>query len=287
MKHKQSTKNDHLERINEVLFRIHSDLEHNGSVEELASLVAMSVFHFNRVFKERVGESVHAYVKRVKLEHAANLLLFNPSATITHCMQAVGFSSNASFTQAFKENFGVTPTKWREVDKANEKRDFTFSEKSLHVKIQTMPSFDVAYVRHKGYDRTIQQAWLKLQAWALGHGVDFSDQRMIALHHSNPRFVESSQCHYVACLELPKGREFYRSGDIGVMRIPQTFCAVFSLKGVYGDLKKYMDVIYHEWFPQSAYEKIALPSFAIYRENHFINADERFDLDFCVPVRFK
>ncbi len=287
MKHKQSTKNDHLERINEVLFRIHSDLEHNNSVEELASLVAMSVFHFNRVFKERVGESVHAYVKRVKLEHAANLLLFNPSATITHCMQAVGFSSNASFTQAFKENFGVTPTKWREVDKANEKRDFTFSEKSLHVKIQTMPSFDVAYVRHKGYDRTIQQAWLKLQAWALGHGVDFLDQKMIALHHSNPRFVESSQCHYVACLELPKGREFYRSGDIGVMRIPQTFCAVFSLQGVYGDLKKYMDVIYHEWFPQSAYEKIALPSFAIYRENHFINADERFDLDFCVPVRFK
>ena len=287
MKHKQSTKNDHLERINEVLFRIHSDLEHNNSVEELASLVAMSVFHFNRVFKECVGESVHAYVKRVKLEHAANLLLFNPSATITHCMQAVGFSSNASFTQAFKENFGVTPTKWREVDKANEKRDFTFSEKSLHVKIQTMPSFDVAYVRHKGYDWTIQQAWLKLQAWALGHGVDFLDQKMIALHHSNPRFVESSQCHYVACLELPKGREFYRSGDIGVMRIPQTFCAVFSLQGVYGDLKKYMDVIYHEWFPQSAYEKIALPSFAIYRENHFINADERFDLDFCVPVRFK
>ncbi|AFL68996.1 DNA-binding domain-containing protein, AraC-type [Sulfurospirillum barnesii SES-3] len=287
MKHRQSTQNDHLERINEVLFYIHKDLQKNYGVEELASLVAMSPFHFNRVFKERVGESVHGYIKRVKLEHAANLLLFNPHSTISHSMQEVGFSSNASFTQAFKENFGVTPTKWREVDKANEKKDMSFLEKPLHVKIQTMPSFYVAYVRHKGYDRSIKRAWLKLQDWALRQGVAFSQQTMIALHHSNPRFVESSQCHYVACLQLPSSGRFYRNGDVGVMHIPPTLCAVFSLQGVYGDLKKYMDVIYHEWLCASEYEKVALPSFAIYRENHFINADERFDLDFCVPVRFK
>jgi AraC family transcriptional regulator len=173
------------------------------------------------------------------------------------------------------------------VDKANENRDYTFVDKPLHVKIGTMPSFDVAYVRHKGYDRSIKMAWLKLQEWALRQGIDFSEQTMIGLHHSNPRFVESSLCHYVACLELPLGKKYYRSAEVGVMRIPQTFCAVFSLQGVYGDLKKFMDVIYHEWLPKSNYEKASLPSFAVYRKNHFINANETFDLDFCVPVRFK
>ena len=287
MKHKTNTKNDHIERVNEVLFYIHGDIEKNFGVEELSSLVAMSPFHFNRIFKETTGESLHAYIKRVKLEHAANLLLFNPDATITQSMHEVGFSSNASFSQAFKENFGVTPTKWREVDQANENRDYTFVHKPLHVKICSMPSYDVAYVRHKGYDRTIKMAWLKLQSWALRHEIDFNQQRMIGLHHSNPRFVETSQCHYVACLELPSGRKFYRSGEIGVMRIPPTFCAVFSLEGKYGDLRKYMDVIYHEWLPQSDYEKASLPSFAVYRKNHFIESNELFDLDFCVPVRFK
>jgi len=273
--------------VNEVLFYIHGDIGKNFLVDELATLVATSSFHFNRIFKETTGESLHAYIKRVKLEHAANLLLFNPDATITHIMHEVGFVSNASFSQAFKENFGVTPTKWREVDKANENRDFSFAHKPLHVKISFMPSFDVAYVRHKGYDRSIKTAWLKLQAWALRQGIEFKEQTMIGLHHSNPRFVESSQCHYVACLELPAKKKFYRSGEIGVMRIPQTFCAVFSLQGVYGDLKKFMDVIYHEWLPKSDYEKASLPSFAVYRQNHFINANETFDLDFCVPVRFK
>jgi len=287
MKQKQMTKNDHLERVNEVLFYIHGDIQKNFLVEELSSSVAMSPFHFNRIFKEVTGESLHAYIKRVKLEHAANLLLFNPDATITHIMHEVGFSSNASFSQAFKENLGVTPTKWREVDKANEYRDYTFAHKPLDVKICSMPSFEVAYVRHKGYDRSIKMAWLKLQEWSLRHDINFSQQCMIGLHHSNPRFVESTQCHYVACLELPSYKKFYRSAEVGVMRIPQTFCAVFSLQGKYGDLKKYMDVIYHEWLPQSDYEKASLPSFAVYRQNHFINADETFDLDFCVPVRFK
>ena len=287
MKQKNITRNDHIERINEVLYTIHADLAQNLSVDFLASVVAMSPFHFNRTFKEVVGESVHAYIKRVKLEHAGNLLIFSPDATITHIMQEVGFTSNASFTQAFKEHFGVTPTKWREVDKANENRDLSFLDKPLHVTIATIPSYDVAYVRHQGYDRSIKTAWLKLQSWAIRHHISFDKQTMIALHHSNPRFVEAAKCHYVACLELPKGEKFYRSGEIGVMRILQTFCAVFSLQGVYGDLKKYMDVIYHDWFPKSDYEKISLPSFAIYRQNHFINPSEHFDLDFCIPVRFK
>lgn len=287
MKHKKITHNDHQERINEVLFQIHLDMQRNFSVEALALHVAMSPFHFNRVFKEIVGESVHAYLKRVKLEHAANLLLFNPQATITHCMNEIGFSSNASFTQAFKERFGVTPTKWREIDRANERADLGFLNKPLHVSIRTMPSFDVAYVRHKGYDRSIKMAWLKLQEFALRQGIDFASCSMIGLHHSNPRFVDALACHYVACLELPRGKKFYRSGEIGVMKIPETFCAVFTLEGVYGDLKKYMDVIYHDWLPKSPYEKVALPSFAIYHENHFINTDEHFKLEFCIPVRFK
>lgn len=287
MKHKLTTKNDHIERVNEVLFLIHQQLQTNYSVEQLSLHVAMSPFHFNRVFKEVSGESIHAYIKRVKLEHAANALLFNPQATITQCFGEVGFSSNASFCQAFKEQFGVTPTKWCEVDRDNECRDNVFVDKPLHVSVKMVPSMDVAYVRHKGYDRTIKMAWLKLQAWAMQEGIAFEEQKMIGLHHSNPRFVEASQCHYVACLELPKGKKFFRSGQIGIMKIPQTFCAIFALQGVYGDLKRYMDVIYHEWLPKSAYEKVALPSFALYRENHFINADEQFDLDFCVPVRFK
>jgi AraC family transcriptional regulator len=144
----------------------------------------------------------------------------------------------------------------------------------------------VAYVRHRGYNRSIKKAWDRLKEWTLRNDLEFEKMKMIGLHHSNPNIVKKEDCHYVACLELEKNAKQYRQDDIGVMEIPQTFCAKFSLHGKYGDLMKYMDYIYYRWLPKSGYEKVHLPSMAIYHKNHFIREDEVFELDFLVPVRF-
>lgn len=110
---------------------------------------------------------------------------------------------------------------------------------------------------------------------------------MIGLHHSNPNIVKKEDCHYVACLELDEDLTYFRSGEVGVMYIPRMFCAKFSLTGIYGDLMKYMDYIYYQWLPNSQYEKVHLPSLAIYHKNHFIRKDGKFELDFYVPIRYK
>jgi AraC family transcriptional regulator len=283
---KKVTQNDHKQRINDVLHFIHSDITEELSVEQLSRIASLSPFHFNRVFKKVTGESVHNYVKRVRLEHAANALLFNPNSSITQILQESGFISNASFTHAFKECFGVTPTKWREVDIPTSISENIAEISPLHVKIGYEPRKKVAYVRHKGYNRSIKEAWLKLQEWCYDTRIDFDKHHMVALHHSNPNIVKKEDCHYVACLELDENKEYYRSGEIGVMYTPRFFCAKFSLVGKYGDLMKFMDYIYYRWLPKSGYEKVHLPSMAIYHKNHFIREDEVFELDFLVPVRF-
>jgi AraC family transcriptional regulator len=283
---KKVTQNDHKQRINDVLHFIHSDITEELSVEQLSRIASLSPFHFNRVFKKVTGESVHNYVKRVRLEHAANALLFNPNSSITQILQESGFISNASFTHAFKECFGVTPTKWREVDIPLSISENICEISPLHVKVEHIPSMKVAYVRHRGYNRSIKKAWDRLKEWTLRNDLEFEKMKMIGLHHSNPNIVKKEDCHYVACLELEKNAKQYRQDDIGVMEIPQTFCAKFSLHGKYGDLMKYMDYIYYRWLPKSGYEKVHLPSMAIYHKNHFIREDEVFELDFLVPVRF-
>ena len=283
MARKKLTKSDYQERVNEVLYFIHSDISQPLHVKELSSLVSTSSFHFNRIFFQVMGEHLHEYIKRVRLESAANLLLFNPDSTITQIARECGFASSATFTHAFKERFHLTPTKWREVDvdKDVHLRDI----EPLHVKPKIVKISEkfVAYVRHKGYDRSIKKPWLKLLDWAEKNGIDTSTS-MIGLHHSNPRFVQKEKCHYVACLELKEPA--FRSADIGVMKIPSMLCAVFRFEGVYGDLLRYMDSVYYKWLPYSEFEKVNLPSIAIYHKNHFIDEDERFVLDFCVPIRF-
>lgn len=282
---RKNTKNDHRQRVNEILCEIHSDIAKELSVKTLAKNVSMSPFHFNRVFKKIVGESLHTYIRRVRLEHAANALLFNPDSSISEILSESGFVSNSSFTHAFKECFGVTPSKWREIDIPKDISDDISEINPLHVEVGYVPQRRVAYVRHKGYNKSIKEAWQRLEAWCIENSMDFSKFPMIGLHHSNPNIVKKEDCHYVACLEVDE--EFYRSGQIGVMYIPRVFCAKFSLVGKYGDLMKYMNYVYYQWLPNSDYEKVHLPSMAIYHKNHFIREDEKFELDFYIPIRYK
>ena len=283
MSKRKQTSKEHQEKVNEALYLIHKDISEPLHVKSIAQKVATSPYHFNRIFFQVTGEHLHEYILRVRLESAANQLLFNPDSTITDISRECGFSSSSTFTHAFKKRFFVTPSKWREID---EDRDVHLRDiEPLHVEptIRKIPATKVAYVRHRGYDRSIKRAWLKLYEWAEMNAID-TDTTMIGLHHSNPRFVEKSKCHYVACLELKD--EAFRGGDIGVMKIPSMLCAVFRFEGVYGDLLKYMDSVYYKWLPKSGYEKVNLPSLAIYHKNHFIDEDERFVLDLCVPVRY-
>ena len=282
---KKSTRSDYAQRVNEVLYQIHLNIAGNHSVKNLSSMISMSPFHFNRVFKSVVRESLHAYIRRVRLEHSANALLFNPNSTISEILAESGFVSNSSFTHAFKEYFGITPTKWREVDiPKNISQDIKRIE-PLHVEICMLEGKRVIYVRHKGYDRSIKDAWMRLAWFCDSVGLDFEAMQMIGLHHSNPNIVKKEDCHYVACLEVDK--EIYPNSQVGVMNIPKMFCAKFSLKGKYGDLMRYMDYIYYVWLPNSKYEKIHLPSLACYRKNHFLQKDGKFDLDFYIPIRYR
>lgn len=284
---KKNTKDDYAQRVNEVLFQIHLDISKENSVKTLALLASMSPFHFNRVFKKVTGESLHAYIRRVRLEHCANALLFNPDSTINEILQEYGFVSNSSFTHAFKVCFGVTPSKWREIDVPQSINQNIEEIRLLELQIGYFEKKNVAYVRHKGYNRSIKQAWFKLSEWAAESNISFEKSTMIGLHHSNPNIVKKEECHYVACIELEDNVRCYRSGEIGIMQIPRFFCAKFSLSGKYGDLMKYMDYIYYKWLPNSDYEKVHLPSLAIYYKNHFIREDELFELDFYIPIRYK
>jgi AraC family transcriptional regulator len=280
---RKSTRDSHQEKLNDALNLIHSNLGGPLHVKDIAAHVSTSTFHFNRLFHSMMGEYLHAYVRRVRLEFAANALLFNPHTPVRDIALQAGFESLSSFTRTFKEHFRSTPGKWREIDK--KQRDIHPSSSLLSKPtLVQFPPKNLAYVRHVGYDKSIKTPWLKLLDWARYAGVS-KDAAMIGIHHSNPRFVPREQCHYVACLELKSSH--YPKGEVGITRLPRLFCAVFAFEGKYGELLGQMDSVYKEWLPDSGFETLPLPSFVIYHRNHFIDPSETYKLDFCVPVRYR
>ncbi len=100
------------ERINRVLDHITQHLDGDLSLSRLARVSHFSAFHFHRIFLDVTGETVNSFVRRVRLERAAQLLKATPKRRITDVALEVGFAGLAEFSRAFKAHFGLNASAW-------------------------------------------------------------------------------------------------------------------------------------------------------------------------------
>ncbi len=284
----------HISRINDVLYFIHQDISRELSAKALADVAAYSEQHFHRVFKQVVGESIHQYIRRTRMEYAANQLMFDTRSSVLDIANKCGFSSVSSFSRAFKATFSMAPGEWRYHDLHISDKPYLkdpevaagyhrVAKRTLpEPKITEVPERMAAYVRHVGYNRSIKNAWLILKAWANSEGRSFEVQ--FGLHHSNPAWVELDKCRYVACIAIDKPLKY--RGVVNQMVIPGGLHAVFRLHGVYGELLPQISMVLEKWLPASGFKLRSTPAYVHYHSNHFVNESEAFELDFYLPISF-
>ncbi|MBZ5538496.1 MAG: AraC family transcriptional regulator [Acidobacteriia bacterium] len=71
------TQKEYARRVNAALDFIDSNLAEEISLAKLASIACFSPYHFHRIFSALVGEPPAEYVRRLRLEKAAGLLVNN------------------------------------------------------------------------------------------------------------------------------------------------------------------------------------------------------------------
>jgi AraC family transcriptional regulator len=105
----------HKERINHVQRYIRQHLDEPLNREVLAAMVNFSVPHFHRIFTGCVGENVATYIRRIRLERAAQKLRMG-AVDITEVALAAGYMSHAAFGKAFKQQYGLSPSEFRQLN---------------------------------------------------------------------------------------------------------------------------------------------------------------------------
>jgi AraC family transcriptional regulator len=100
--------------VEEVLRYIREHINEPLDRETLASVAGFSIPHFHRVFSAHVGESAISYVRRLRLERAGRKLRMG-AVDITEVALAAGYDSHAAFSKAFKQQFGVSPSEFRQL----------------------------------------------------------------------------------------------------------------------------------------------------------------------------
>lgn len=82
--------------------------------ETLAAIAGFSIPHFHRVFSAHVGESAASYIRRLRMQRAGSKLRMG-AVDITEVALAAGYDSHAAFSKAFKQQFGLSPSEFRQL----------------------------------------------------------------------------------------------------------------------------------------------------------------------------
>ena len=88
-------------------------LSANLSVKDIAHHLGLSSRQLQRIFNKNFSCSPQQYYVRLRLEHA-KYILKHTTLPISQIVLASGFIDNSAFSSAFKKNYGMTPSHYRQ-----------------------------------------------------------------------------------------------------------------------------------------------------------------------------
>ena len=284
-------------RIFSAMNYIHDHLAEELTLDEVASEAHFSKYHFHRIFNAMVGETVGAFIRRLRLERAAENLMYSVSSDISTIAHKYGFSSSQNFTRAFKSHFGMTPTEFRRerIQIPLTFRDISFREFasfpwpehdshafSKHVKVMKMPALHVAYSRRFGkYDhRSCNEAFQAILEFARVNNIAYT--REIGICWDNLDITDAARCRYDACVEVPEGTPVSRG--IALQSIPEGLHAVAEIEITNNDFAGAWRNFLGGWMPTSGLEPIDKPRYEITLDNTN-QSDGRWMVQLCCPVQ--
>ena len=273
------TLQDYKRRMLRVLVHIQQHLDEPLALEDLAVLACFSPYHFHRVFKGMVGETLMEHIRRLRLERAASQLILSQKP-VTDIAFDAGYESHEAFTRSFHALFGRSPSQYRSARRRPPWPDspsgthFAAREPAAHfktmhprrkvmeVKIRLMEPFRVAFMRHLGPYSTVGDTWDKILPVLGKEGRLGGNPMLLGICHDDPEVTPPDKVRYDACVSVDDS--FAPEGEIGVQIIAGGDYAMTTHFGPYEKLGETYTQLLGQWLPRSGRELRAAPCFEVY-----------------------
>ena len=307
---------EYAKRINRVLDYLDVNYSEKLTLETLAEVANFSPYHFHRIFKGIVGESLYKYIQRIRIEKAAKSLKYD-NKSITEIALDCGFTNSASFSRTFKEYFSMSATEWRKsgsstfsknckeqsnkwqgvavspmyIDSvtSNSNWRLTMSNKSdVTVEVKNLSEIPVAYIRHigpfKGQVETWQKLFQRLMKWASAKNLIKCPGTMyFTIFRDDLKITEFSKFKADVCISVEAGTT--GSGDIGISVIPAGKYAVAQFEIDGSEFEQAWDSVYSNWLPESGYQPDDRCCFERYLNDPNTHPTNKHVIEVCIPVK--
>jgi AraC family transcriptional regulator len=296
---KANTRQTYQERILKVLIHIQNHLDETLALEDLAGVAHFSPYHFHRMFRGMVGESVKEHVRRLRLERAAHRLKFT-DLPVTRIAFEAGYETHEAFTRAFRALFQESPSGFRE---AHQTMPYPKAPADVHydpsgkldgcrlalpqqaplaVRVEDVAPLRLAFMRHVGPYADVGQTWTRLMMWAGMRGLLNPGWTMLGIVHDDPEVTPPDKVRYDACLIVDE--RVKPEGEVGVQQLEAGAYAVATHLGPYAHLGDTYARLCGDWLLASGRELRPAPCFEIYRNSPHDTPPEELRTDIHVPL---
>ncbi|GGH80553.1 AraC family transcriptional regulator [Pullulanibacillus pueri] len=279
---------DSLKEMNEALNYIEGHLTQNIDFKKVAELAHCSEYHFSRMFSFLAGITLSEYIRRRRLTLAAFELRDSQVKVIDVAIKH-GYNSPDSFTRAFQNVHGLTPSDARNTDqvlKAYPRMTFQLSIQGgdeMNYRIVKKEAFNIVGIMDRipivfnGENPGITAMGERLNAQLISELKEISNVEPIGLLSASTNFSESRMeekgelDYYIGVAttkEVPK--------HLAKLEVAPSTWAIFEVIGSSSDAQEMWGRVFSEWFPSSNYELAEGPELYWYEDNkgtpsHFKN----------------
>ena len=278
------TYNDYTQRINKVVAYINDHLDESLDLKTLAEVASLSEFHFHRVFKALKGESIGAHISRLRIEAAARLLRYSALSTEDIAFN-IGYEAPAALSKAFKNQYGITPTKYRtNKDIYIMKKEIINPDLALKApKIMELEPKNLIYVALTGEYGTLDYGKAYEQLWAVVKSQKLFTKGIesICVSYDDPKITEASLQRSEVSLAIHKPA--HPEGEVSCKTLAGGKYAVFFYQGSYSHLAA-VDDMAMRWVVESEYELRDEPLFEKYLNDSRRTPEEKLKTEVYIPI---
>mgnify|MGYP000026465635 FL=1 len=296
---------ENIARLNIAITFIEDNLSEKLSLEIIAEKAHFSPFHFHRLFKLVIGETLHNFINRKRIEKSAAYLLHQKEKNITQIAEAVGYNNLSAFSKSFKKFYGISPNKFKEespekyskISKTESKIGkvtVTFEQYLCNVndalnwlkmktspQIKKTPRLDLATISYKGRIEAIGSIYNKLVKWATPKGLINEQTRMVTIYHDSPKITDPNNIRMSACIILNGPIEL--DGEVNLKILSPTKCIVSRLEITPFEFQQAWESSF-AFMVENGYKKSEVDPFEIYYNNAEEHPENKFIVDLCIPI---
>lgn len=259
------------QRLQKVLAFIEANTDTAPDVEALSKLAHLSKYHFHRQFSLCFGISPFALVRSLKLKKAAYQLAFRTQLTVTDIAFDAGFENAESFSRAFRQLSGQSPSSfrkapdwdyWQQQHKVlSDLAGVTMTEPLVYqVQRIDFPGISVAVFEHKGAPDQLMHSIRRFINWRKSQKLTPAVSRTFNLVYEDPATVPAEDYRFDLCCEFD-GDLADNSEAIVLKKIPAGPCAMIRHTGSDEQLTQVVRYLYSVWLEETQAELRDFPLF--------------------------